>query len=373
MLACSRCFSEPQLNRSSFLLAATRPVTLGNTPLEAVYIPVGLTARQIVGAYLPAQWEDFVEEWGLSLKPPYVVIEHIGGPGDKGRDVIARLQDDLVAGQWDNYQCKHYDRPLMPSDIWGELAKLCFFTWNGTYPLPRRYRFVAPHDVGPKLQLLLTKPADLRREFIASWPSEGMKDLGAQLVKLEGDLRIYIEAFDFSIVGYQPVSEVLEQHRKTPHWHERFKQALPPRPAPGALPDRPMAAESNYLAQLLRAYGHASGRDLTWSEVEGMQKFSAHLKRSRRAFFRAEELYRFSRELFPTGVFDRFKRQIHEGIIDVVDATHANGYECVVAATAAAQNLQLGNCELAPIVEVGDRHGACHHLANDGTITWVKS
>jgi hypothetical protein len=337
-----------------------------------VYLPVGLTVRQIVGAYLPTQWEDFIEEWSLSLKPPYVKVEHIGGPGDKGRDVVCLLQEPCVTGQWDNFQCKHYNHPLMPGDVWGELAKLCFFTWNGTYPRPRRYRFVAPHDVGPKLHLFLSKPLDLRAELIKWWAKEGAYDLGPDPVQIEGPLRAYVEAFDFSIVGCTPVNEIIEQHRKTPHWQNRFQQALPPRPKQAEIPDQPIPVESVYLGQLLRAYTQAVGRELTWPEVSALQKFSTHLKRSRRAFFRAEELYRFSRDLFPPGAFDRFKRQMYEGIADVVDADHPNGFERVVATTAAAATLQLGNCELNPLVEIGDRHGACHHLANDGVLTWVK-
>lgn len=340
---------------------------------EPLFRPVGLTVRQIIGAYLPAQWEDFIEEWSVSLKPPYVKVEHIGGPGDKGRDVICLLREPCAAGQWDNFQCKHYDHPLMPGDVWSELAKLCYFTWKEAYTLPRRYRLVAPHDVGPKLHFLLSKPLELRTELIKWWAKEGASDLGPDPVLLEGPLRDYVEAFDFSIVGYTPVNEIIEQHRKTPNWQNRFQQALPPRPDQADVPEQPIPAESIYLGQLLRAYIQAAGRELTWTDVSTLQKFSAHLKRSRRAFFRAEELYRFSRDLFPPGAFDRFKRQVYDGVADIVDADHANGFERVVAATAAAGLLNLGNSELIPLVEIGDRHGACHHLANDQVLSWVKS
>ena len=54
-------------------------------------------------------------------------------------------------GPWDNFQCKHYDHPLAPSDIWLELGKLCYFTHLGEYSIPRQYYFVAPRGVGTKL------------------------------------------------------------------------------------------------------------------------------------------------------------------------------------------------------------------------------
>lgn len=343
--------------------------------MSSHYIPVGLTPRQTISAYSADQWEEFVTEWASSLTS-YVKVEHVPGAGDKGRDVICLVSEPQSAGQWDNYQCKHYNHPLHPSDVWLELGKLCFYTHNGAYPMPRAYRFVAPHDVGTKLNYLLQHPDKLREQLIDEWPTKCERHITASsVVKLEGSLRTYVDGFDFSIVGFKPVHELLEQHRATPHWHVRFKQALPPRPGPSAVPNGLQIEEAVYVRKLLDAYAEACGNSIQDSGALANvdPKFHQHLKRSRLAFFRAEQLNRFSRDHFPADAFGQLKQQVFDGIIDTVESrSHANGFARVVEATKIAAALQLGNCELKDLAEVADRHGACHHLANDGAVTWVQ-
>ena len=46
-------------------------------------------------------------------------------------DVIGIVEEDGAV--WDNYQCKHYEKPLTPSDVWVELGKLCYYTMVGEY------------------------------------------------------------------------------------------------------------------------------------------------------------------------------------------------------------------------------------------------
>jgi hypothetical protein len=303
-------------------------------------------------------------------------VEHVPGAGDKGRDIICLVSEPQQSGLWDNYQCKHYDHPLYPSDVWLELGKLCFYTHNGDYPMPRIYRFVAPHDVGTTLNHFLQHPAQLREQLIAEWPNKCERHItAAKAVKLEGALLAHVNGFDFSIVGFKPVHEVLEQHRATPHWHVRFKQALPPRPALGAVPVGLQAEEAVYVRKLLDAYAEACGQDIRDADALAPidPKFHLHLKRSRQAFFRAEQLNRFSRDHFPADTFGQLKQQIFDGIIDTVESqAHANGYVRVVETTKMAASLQLGNCELKDLAEVADKHGACHHLANDGAVSWVQ-
>ncbi len=84
-----------------------------------------------------------------------------------GRDVIATLKGGT--GAWDNYQCMHYKDPLMPTDVWIELAKLAFYTKRGDYKYPRRYHFIAPQGAGIKLSNLLRDPDALRGGLITNW------------------------------------------------------------------------------------------------------------------------------------------------------------------------------------------------------------
>jgi hypothetical protein len=58
------------------------------------------------------QWEKFIEEACRQRKltngASYAAVKQLGGAGDGGRDVEARLVPALEAGQWDLYQAKHY-------------------------------------------------------------------------------------------------------------------------------------------------------------------------------------------------------------------------------------------------------------------------
>ncbi|RYE93024.1 MAG: hypothetical protein EOO77_46030, partial [Oxalobacteraceae bacterium] len=142
------------------------------------------------------QWEAVVDEWASSL-PAYQLVERAGGAGDKGCDVIATVDPFNPTSDWDNYQCKHYDHPLAPSDIWVELGKLCYYTFIGDYSVPRAYRFVAPRGVGTKLLNLIKKPEKLREELIANWaPKCAAQITSAKSVPLEGNLLEYVKAFD---------------------------------------------------------------------------------------------------------------------------------------------------------------------------------
>lgn len=114
------------------------------------------------------QWEEFINEWASSLQE-YEKVEHASGSGDHGCDVIGIVQQSGAI--WDNYQCKHYDHPLAPTDVWVEFGKLCYYTMIGEYSPPRKYRFVAPRDVGTRLASFLRKPFVLKQELLKAWPT----------------------------------------------------------------------------------------------------------------------------------------------------------------------------------------------------------
>lgn len=123
-----------------------------------------------VRLFSPHQWECFVQEWVDSLRDEYELVERCGGAGDMGRDIIATVKGGN--GAWDNYQCKHYEKALMPGDVWVELGKLAYYTLKGEYSYPRLYYFVAPQGAGPKLSNLLKKPHKLRDDLLANWDKE---------------------------------------------------------------------------------------------------------------------------------------------------------------------------------------------------------
>ena len=239
----------------------------------------GLSPRQIVSAYDAGQWEEFINEWTQGLKSEYAQVQRFSGAGDKGRDVVGFLSVPVSSSVWDNYQCKRYNRPLNPSDIWIELGKLCYFTFVGDYSIPRKYRFVAPNDVGPKLKDLLLKPNELRKDLIANWAEHCAENItDTQSIPLASKLLEHVNQFDFSIVGYSPLVEVIEQHMKTRFWATRFRFTPPPRPVPPEPPAQPAPHEARYVQQLLDAYGDAEKRTIpNLSELEKIPRYHEHL------------------------------------------------------------------------------------------------
>lgn len=68
-----------------------------------------------------------------------------------GIDVAGFVDDKRLQGVWDNYQCKHYDHAIRPSDVWAEFGKVIWYSYKGEYTAPRCYYFVSPRGAGTSL------------------------------------------------------------------------------------------------------------------------------------------------------------------------------------------------------------------------------
>ena len=116
----------------------------------------------VLKIYTADEWEQLIREWAENLRECYAQVRRASGAGDKGRDVIGYVGAVNSGGPWNNFQCKHYDHALHPSDIWKELAKLCYYTFEKKYSVPRAYYFAGPQGVGPEVLGLLENPGNLR-------------------------------------------------------------------------------------------------------------------------------------------------------------------------------------------------------------------
>jgi hypothetical protein len=335
----------------------------------------GLTPWKMIQTYSSDEWEEFIEEWSEGFNPPYSQVVRLGGAGDKGRDIIGYIGDPTDnQSELDIYQCKHYDHALRPTDIYVELGKLCVFTYKNEYKIPRRYRFVAPCGVGTKLHDLLKKPDVLRQELINKWDQYCRKEISDfEEIFLDGDLKTYIESFDFKIVWFLTPHEVLNQHQSTKYWHRRFKIDPPERPENESIPCELQPYELIYTKCLLDAYAdHLKQPVESVNTLKEMPKLFRHFQRSRGCFFAAEALARFSRDNFEPGAFELIKRHIFDGIIDITEINHSDGYQCVLEVTKAATLMPLPKSDLLPFIGPADKKGVCHHLANDEVIVWCQ-
>jgi hypothetical protein len=340
--------------------------------LNAGIVATGLPIPPIdrIKLFSPREWEEFILEWADSLRLEYERVDRAGGAGDMGRDIIA-----VAGGQgvWDNYQAKHYDHPLAPSDIWVELGKLVHYTFRGDYAYPRQYSFVAPRGAGTKLSNLLKEPAKLKAELYQQWAGHcRAKITSTQLVELDQPLRNYIEGLDFSIFDATPPLRLLDAHAKTRWYAARFGGGLPQRPPVPVPPTAPAPAESKFVRELLLAYAdHLKSPVSAPSDLAAHTSLAHHFDDARREFYSAESLRAFSRDTLPPGQFENLQDEIHAGVMDDVRTPHADGFQCVLAVVKTARFLQFSH-PLTGQMSTRDRGGVCHQLVNDGKIFWVK-
>jgi len=328
----------------------------------------GISPSFLIRSYSDKEWEVFIQEWSSGFEPKYHFVEIVGGSGDKGRDVIAFLgPQNESATEWDSYQCKHYTAPVAPSDMWTDLGKLCYYTWRGDYSVPRRYRIVAPLEVTPSFKELLKRPDKMREQLRGNWAKSCASKITTKHdIPLEGKLAEYFEAFDFSIIGYLPVVQILEQHHRTPFWDIRFKEKAPHRPADATPPLEPATNEAGYVRQLLDAYAdHEKLASLTIEKLHQLQRHVRHYNRCREDFYKAESLYRFTKDYVKLGSFEDFKQHVLDAVIDVHEDDHASALERLKQTTQQAIKLPAISGHLSAIATPGDKKGACHHLANE--------
>jgi hypothetical protein len=264
-------------------------------------------AVKLVEIFSPDDWEGFAEEFVGSVVPAYKKMMRFTGPGDMGRDVVGFLSDKSFDGLWDNYQCKRYGHKLTPADIWVELGKLIYYAFRGEFKPPRNYFFAGSKDTGLALKKMLTNPALLKSELIARWDKHCMKQItDTGEIKLDGALRAYLDAFDFTIFKALSVVEMIAIHSKTPYYIRRFGVAnIPARPKPDLPPAAVQATESLYVQQLLQAY--ADHLKVPVNEVKDLAKWpeiEEHFNRAREVFYHAESLRNFARDSVDAGMFD---------------------------------------------------------------------
>jgi hypothetical protein len=346
-----------------------------------------LTAQAVQsGPYVPSvtrvlnyssdDWESLVKEWAYyCLRQQYLRTERFTGANDKGIDIAGFVDSKMLLGEWDNYQCKRIAHPLQPSDVWVEIGKILWYSFNGDYARPRAYYFVGCRGIGPKLTHFLSNIPNLKRELIAAWDKHCKDEITeTTAVLLTGRFFQYVEQFDFSIFKSISPVQLLDEHKNTPCHIVRFGGGLPPRPLPGVTPAQIGANESVYVQKLMEAYSeHASA---TISAIDDLSPdwpvLRDHFIRQREAFYHAESLRVFVRDKVEPGTFDSLQEEFHRGVIDTCNDEHLNGYRRVCAVTRAAQELPIDAHPLSVAVFVRDRHGICHQLANDDRLTWKR-
>jgi hypothetical protein len=332
-------------------------------------------AVKLVEIFSPDDWEGFTEEYVGSVVPAYKKTMRFTGPGDMGRDVVGFRSDKSFDGPWDNYQCKRYGHKLQPGDIWVELGKLIYHTFRGEFKPPRIYFFAGSKDIGLALKKLLTNPALLRSELIANWDKHCKKQItGTNEIALDGGLKAYLDGFDFTIFKPLSVVEMIAVHSRTPYHIRRFGAAnIPARPKPDPPPAAVQATESRYVQQLLQAY--ADHLKVPVNDVKDLAQWPAieeHFNRAREVFYHAESLRNFARDSVDAGMFDAVSDEIYHGSVDTYGMKYPDALARIRSTVTQAGNLNPTCNALCVRVQIQDKHGICHHLANSDRFIWVK-
>src|ERR1017187_9652271 len=198
--------------------------------LSASQASVGVPVPPILRLQIMAagEWEQFILEWVDSLRNKYTDVHRCGGAGDMGRDVIGFKAGVNPSSPWDNYQCKHYSRPLSVADVVAELGKLFHHTSLGAFSLPDEYFFVAPQ--GPSTALLkVLQNGKLKEELLTRWERVCRTTIAKGKAIELSTVQPTIDAFDFSRVTAVPPLRIVAGHKQTTYYPLRFGGGFPPR------------------------------------------------------------------------------------------------------------------------------------------------
>jgi len=357
------------------LIQPEKPKSIGLLTNNDILFGTPIPAIDRLKIISPDEYEDIIREWIAGYcQTKYIGVRKVGGANDKGRDVIAFIN---AANDYDNYQCKHYDHPLAPSDIWKELGKLCYYTFDRSYKLPRNYFFVAPQGVGPKLSDYLLKPNELKTELIKEWNNKCKNGISDKIeINLSTELLNHINSIDFSIFKSLDPQEFIEQHKQTNYYAARFGGGLKRREKPVVSAMNETEMRLRYVEQLFEAYSdHLKNGVYTISDLNTHPELFNHFNRQRECFYWAEALNEFSRDSLPAGntSFEDLKEEIFYGVVDVANQIHSSGYENIKKTTAVAVVLNIQSNALLSVSKTQDKIGICHHLANENKLTWIKS
>jgi hypothetical protein len=327
--------------------------------------------------FTPDQWEEFIlaatRQHILPSGARYATVKRLGGAGDGGRDIEARLGKDLLRDQWDLYQAKHYDHGLTQSDAYPEMAKFFKQLALKTYPRPKTYYLCCPRAIGNELHNAMAAGAtSFKAKFIAAWQNEthGMKGKAAELT---AEVMAAINDFDFRQFVECQVHELLSWHKLDEAAYNELFGVVAERGDDAPVPAGPAAHEDVYIAELLSVYTEHQRAPVTLNDVSNGE-YAEHYMAQRQVFYCAEGLQRFSRDIYPNErEFERLLEMVHAGIRPTVAQLRLKtGMDRLDAAVDKASSLQVQESRLAPQLRGGDLPGTCHHLVNGGKLKWVK-
>ncbi|MBR2524953.1 restriction endonuclease [bacterium] len=318
-------------------------------------------------------FELMTEQWLFSMKDRYKYVKRIGASGDQGRDIFAYQDENMTI--LDIYQCKHYNNKLTPSNIYVEIGKLLYYTYNQEYVVPKNYYIISSKGCGTALTKLIENPEKFKSAIIQNWNNNCKSTITKEKsIELNTEFETFIKNFDFSIINEITPLNFLEEFEKTKYYSSwfglrKFKRKTPPEPS-NIIENN----ELTYVNKLYRAYGSVNKSSIT-NFKQLSNKYQEHFSIQRKCFYSAEGLKEFSRDSLPTDeTFNDLQNQIMDPVkSQILCNTYKNGVECLNSAIAVATTLNIGNNSLSEFLKTNDRIGILHQVANeDESIEWTE-
>lgn len=315
-------------------------------------------------------WEDITLELVHHWKTQYQKVVRCGGGGDLGRDVIAYNPN----GDWENFQCKYYAKPLTLDEAIREVGKVIYYSYKGEYSFPTKYYFVSPKGVQTQLLNHLMDSQKLKEELIKRWDKQcRTKITKKQKIELDEDFMSYIDnSVSFEIFDHTPPLDIIELHSQTPYHVIRFGASTRKRPKSIIPPLTPEASELTYTSELLLAFGDAESNEVTKDNLTTFPEYEQEYHSARRNYYSADGLEKFSRDWLPNDCYEELLDECYETISPVVMSDHKNGYARYLKVSAQAAGTSYSSHPLHHYIKIQDKKGLCHYLVNEKKVKWVK-
>ena len=134
--------------------------------------------------------------------------------------------------------------------------------------------------------------------------------------------------------------------------------------------------ELTYVSELLAAYSEDANKD--YQEVDDLDgKYRDNFIRQRNDYYNAESVRVSARDVYNSAdgnMFEEFKEETYDGIIDYVEDDYDNGFKRLKEVTKQAGKLSYSKSILPSIpkwIGPSEKKGTCHMLVNDKKFKWV--
>lgn len=190
-----------------------------------------------------------------------------------------------------------------------------------------------------------------------------------------------LESIVLDIINSTPATQAAQEAEIDLKLIDDIEKKIKSLPCPTNVPVPKVATQDEqiYIDELCLAYGEAEGMDsFSVDDLSSFPDYSDDLEDRRIDFYAAETIRRGVLELKGnslTGQFDVLKDETYNGIKDTARRTHPNGYERMLAVMEQAVIAPVTNYILSasPYWISGKiKKGVCHHLVNDGKLTWIR-